>query len=134
MKADPPVVEALLLPFSVAGKTVGTIWVVAHDERRKFDAEDERMVTTLAKFASAAWQLWSARMAAESAKAALEEKVADLESLHDIIVGRELKMIQLEKEMATLRLEPRRHNLRSIALIESTPPVSAEPPRILGVG
>ncbi len=103
LKADPPVVEALLLPFSVAGKTVGTIWVVAHDERRKFDAEDERMVTTLAKFASAAWQLWSARMAAESAKAALEEKVADLESLHDIIVGRELKMMELEKEIATLR-------------------------------
>ena len=103
LKADPPVVEALLLPFSLNGKTIGTIWVVAHDERRKFDAEDERIVTTLAKFASAAWQLWTARTAAEAAKQELEENVMELESLHDIIVGRELKMMALEKEVERLR-------------------------------
>ncbi|MBA2251799.1 MAG: GAF domain-containing protein [Nitrospirales bacterium] len=103
LKADPPVVEALLLPFSLKGKTVGTIWVVAHDERRKFDVEDERIVTTLAQFASAAWQLWSAHGASAAAMSELEDKVMELENLHDIVVGRELKMMQLEKENEALK-------------------------------
>ena len=52
----PPVEECLLVPFYVQGKAVGTIWAVAHDERRKFDAEDLRQLVSLAQFASAAYQ------------------------------------------------------------------------------
>jgi len=37
----PLVEEALLVPFYVRGKAVGTIWAVSHDPQRKFDAEDE---------------------------------------------------------------------------------------------
>jgi PAS domain S-box-containing protein len=54
---QPPVEEALLVPFYVAGKAVGTIWAVAHDPGRKFDAEDERMMNSLGKFASTAYQV-----------------------------------------------------------------------------
>src|SRR6476661_5172524 len=32
----PPAEECLLVPFYLAGKAVGTIWVIAHDEQRKF--------------------------------------------------------------------------------------------------
>jgi PAS domain S-box-containing protein len=53
----PLVEEALLVPFYVGGKAVGTIWVVAHDESRKFDAEDERIMGSLGKFASSAYQI-----------------------------------------------------------------------------
>jgi PAS domain S-box-containing protein len=53
----PLVEEALLVPFYAAGKAVGTIWAVAHDEHRKFDAEDERMMNSLGKFASSAYQI-----------------------------------------------------------------------------
>ena len=53
----PSVEEALLVPFYVEGKAVGTIWAVAHDDRRKFDAEDERLMTSLGKFASSAYQI-----------------------------------------------------------------------------
>jgi PAS domain S-box-containing protein len=53
----PLVEEALLVPFYVEGKAVGTIWVVAHDENRKFDAEDERIMGSLGKFASSAYQI-----------------------------------------------------------------------------
>ena len=35
--------EGLLIPFYVDGEAVGTIWVVAHDESRRFDAEDLRV-------------------------------------------------------------------------------------------
>jgi PAS domain S-box-containing protein len=53
----PLVEEALLVPFYVAGKAVGTIWAVAHDDTRKFDAEDERIMISLGRFASSAYQI-----------------------------------------------------------------------------
>jgi PAS domain S-box-containing protein len=52
----PPVEECLLVPFYVEGKAVGTIWAVAHDHSRKFDAEDMRHLVSLGQFASAAYQ------------------------------------------------------------------------------
>jgi GAF domain-containing protein len=52
----PPAAECLLVPFYVEGKAVGTIRAIMHDDRRKFDAEDERLVTALGKFASSAYQ------------------------------------------------------------------------------
>ena len=39
----------------------------------------------------------------EKSQAALQEKVRDLELFHDVVVGREIKMMQLEKEVAMLR-------------------------------
>ncbi len=74
----PPVVEALLIPFHVDNRPVGTVWVVAHDERGKFDREDERVVKTLARFASAAWQLWRNRAAAESTARIEQQRALDL--------------------------------------------------------
>ena len=55
-QATPPAEECLLIPFYVKGKAVGTIWVIAHDDRRKFDAEDLRQLQALGRFASAAYQ------------------------------------------------------------------------------
>jgi hypothetical protein len=74
LKAEPPVVEALHVPFAVEGRPIGTVWVVAHDEGRKFDQEDERIVKTLAQFASAAWQLLKSEAAAETAVNAAKQK------------------------------------------------------------
>jgi two-component sensor histidine kinase len=52
----PLIEEALLIPFYVDGKAVGTVWVIAHDHSRKFDAEDLRVMTNLGTFAAAAYQ------------------------------------------------------------------------------
>ena len=52
----PPIVEVLLIPFHVAHKPIGTIWAIVHDDSPKFDAEDERIMRSLGKFASAAYQ------------------------------------------------------------------------------
>ena len=38
----PCIEEGLLIPFDVNGETVGTIWIVAHDQSCRFDAEDLR--------------------------------------------------------------------------------------------
>jgi signal transduction histidine kinase len=48
--------EGLLVPFHVNGEAVGTIWAIAHDEGRKFDAEDLRLLESMGRFASAAYQ------------------------------------------------------------------------------
>jgi len=52
----PLLVEGLLVPFHVNGQAVGTVWVIAHDETRKFDAEDQRLLESLATFAATAYQ------------------------------------------------------------------------------
>ena len=53
--------EALLIPFYVHGKAVGTIWAVAHDDRRRFDAEDLRQLESLGRFASSAYEVVALR-------------------------------------------------------------------------
>src|SRR5215831_18112602 len=54
--ATPLAEEGLLVPFYVNDKAVGTIWVIAHTARRQFDAEDLRLLESLGRFASAAYQ------------------------------------------------------------------------------
>jgi signal transduction histidine kinase len=56
MPVNPAAEECLLVPFYVDGKAVGTIWGIMHSDRRKFDAEDERVMASLGKFASSAYQ------------------------------------------------------------------------------
>ena len=41
----------------------------------------------------------------EQSKAELQEKILDLEKFEEVVVGRELKMIALEKELESLRVE-----------------------------
>lgn len=48
-----PPANVLLVPFADGGKLVGTIWVVRHSADRSFDSEDQRVVQSLAVFASA---------------------------------------------------------------------------------
>jgi signal transduction histidine kinase len=78
LRTEPRFVEALLIPFHHHGKAVGTVWVVAHDNERKFDGEDERIMSTLAQFASAGWQLWRAYAAADESSRRKDEYLAML--------------------------------------------------------
>jgi PAS domain S-box-containing protein len=55
-EVQPLLEEGLLIPFYVKGEAVGTIWIVAHDKSRRFDAEDLRVMTNLGTFAAAAYQ------------------------------------------------------------------------------
>jgi len=55
--------EVLLLPFGMAGREIGTLWLITHDLDRHFDAEDLRLLQSLARFAAAAYR------AVESAEA-----------------------------------------------------------------
>jgi PAS domain S-box-containing protein len=55
-EVTPLLEDALLVPFYIKGEAVGTIWVVSHDDIRRFDAEDLRVLTNLGTFAGAAYQ------------------------------------------------------------------------------
>jgi hypothetical protein len=50
-EAPLPFVEALLTPWEVKDGSNGTLWIVAHSERRKFDQQDVRLMGCLAAFA-----------------------------------------------------------------------------------
>ncbi len=75
LPVTPPVEECLLVPFCVGGKAVGTIWAIAHTDRRTFDAEDVRQLVSLGNFASSAYQ-------AVALLDALEQRVAELRTLN----------------------------------------------------
>lgn len=71
--------EALLVPFFVDGEAIGTVWVVSHDATRQFDAEDLRLLSSVAKFASASFGLLASvekRRLAELYKSELLAQVA----------------------------------------------------------
>lgn len=89
---NPPVKEALFVPFYVGRKPVGTIWALTHDRRRTFDAEDLRLLQSLARFASAAYQ--SVTMLGE-----VGERRAALSLLEDAVQARALA----EDTLARLR-------------------------------
>ena len=70
---SPPIEEALLTPFYVKGKAVGTVWVVAHDAARKFDREDLRLIESLGHLAAAAYPLSEALDAQERQSQSMRE-------------------------------------------------------------
>jgi signal transduction histidine kinase/CheY-like chemotaxis protein len=53
----PRMEEVLIAPFFVEGRAAGTLWVMAHDASREFDAEDARLLGSLAKLAGAACRI-----------------------------------------------------------------------------
>lgn len=75
-EATPLAEEGLLVPFYVGGKAVGTIWTLAHTDRRKFDAEDLRQLESMARFASAAYQTVQLLDAQQASRSALESMEA----------------------------------------------------------
>src|SRR5262245_4051250 len=68
MAIDPPIVAALLVPFHTEGKPVGTLWVIAHTPSRKFDTEDQRVLTSLSRFAAMAYQVKTAALTSVRAR------------------------------------------------------------------
>jgi signal transduction histidine kinase len=114
----PLVEEALLVPFYVEGKAVGTIWAVAHDQQRKFDAEDERVMTSLGKFASSAYQILVSLNALNFAMAGREKSEAALRlsnaTLEDLIEKRTGALRQLTIKLLQSQDEERRRFARNL--------------------
>jgi C4-dicarboxylate-specific signal transduction histidine kinase len=73
--------EGLLAPFHVNGEAVGTIWAIAHSARRQFDAEDLRLLESMGRFASAAYQTVESIEHLSSEVAARERARTELRTL-----------------------------------------------------
>jgi signal transduction histidine kinase/CheY-like chemotaxis protein len=59
-EASAPIIEGLVLPLRDAeGRPVGTIWIVAHDEERQFDATDVAILEQIASFFALATRMAS---------------------------------------------------------------------------
>jgi PAS domain S-box-containing protein len=82
----PLVEEALLMPFYVDGKAVGTVWVIIHDLSRRFDSEDLRLMTDLGAFAASAYQALGSLTKIHAASAVIEFS-------HDAIITKDLNGI-----------------------------------------
>jgi signal transduction histidine kinase len=81
--ATPLAEEGLLVPFFVAGKSVGTIWAIAHRIHRKFDAEDLRLLESMGRFASAAYYTVQSVDELKSEVAARERAETELRKIAD---------------------------------------------------
>src|SRR4030095_3118079 len=92
MPVFPAAEECLLVPFYVAGTAVGTIWAIMHTDRRKFDAEDDRVMASLGKFASSAYQAW---MHIEKLKVEVAERETAEAEVRELAKGLEAKIRRL---------------------------------------
>jgi transcriptional regulator with GAF, ATPase, and Fis domain len=89
LPVTPLIEECLLVPFYVRGKAVGTIWAIMHDDCRKFDAEDERLMSVLGQFASLAYQTLAS---INDLKFQIAEREKAETALHELASGLEAKI------------------------------------------
>ena len=91
----PAAEECLLVPFYVGGKAVGTIWGIMHSDRRKFDAEDERVMGSLGQFASSAYQVLAY---IDDLRFQVHERERAEAEAHELARGLEAKVRRLVEE------------------------------------
>ncbi len=70
-----PIVEVLVVPLA-GDNPLGTIWIVSHDERTHFDAEDVRIMTSLAEFTTSALSMIQLLNSEKRARQDAETEVA----------------------------------------------------------
>lgn len=80
---EPPVVEALLVPIPARNGPWGAIWVMSHVSSVRFDAEDLRLLTSLADFTGAAMEVARLKDIAERRAAELEAAQAALRDVEE---------------------------------------------------
>ena len=103
-RVSPAAEECLLVPFYVRGKAVGAIWAMMHSDRRRFDAEDQRLMTVLGQFASLAYQTLSTIDDLKSQIDAREKAESRLRELTRVEVG--VILDGLEAQVRTRRRIP----------------------------
>jgi signal transduction histidine kinase len=116
--AMPLAEEGLLVPFFVNGKAVGTIWTIAHRHHRKFDAEDQRLLESMGRFASAAYQTVESIEKLKSEVAARQKAETELRELTDGL-ERQVRARTKELEHRNEALAKARSELAHVARVTS---------------
>jgi signal transduction histidine kinase len=123
--AGVPLVEGLVIPVYLGTERPGTLWIIAHDEECKFDAEDVRVMTGLAEFMAGALRVMQAyenerrageRRASQIAaqKQTEEELRAAHANLEAVVQARTVQLRQLSSRLMALQDEERRRIARDL--------------------
>jgi signal transduction histidine kinase len=124
-EAGLPIVEGLVIPIYVGTESPGTLWIVTHDDECKFDAEDVRVLTSLAEFTAGALRVIRAyeqerRTTEEVAQqvAAHKQTEEELRSAHarleSVVQARTAQLRQLSSRLMALQDEERRRIARDL--------------------
>jgi signal transduction histidine kinase len=113
-KATPLAEEGLLIPFYVNGTAVGTIWAIAHDKCRKFDGEDLRLLESMSRFASAAYQAVESN---ESLRLEIDARKKAETGLRELTNGLETQVQIRTAELAAVNEELKKE-IRERRLVE----------------
>ncbi len=84
LQAEPGISEGLFAPFYISGVPVGTVWTIKHSPNNHFEAEDARIIKSLARFASAAHQTVQALQLAKSSEQRAELRFQQLVTLAEV--------------------------------------------------
>jgi PAS domain S-box-containing protein len=106
----PRIYENLLAPWAVNGQVVGTLWAIGHRPTHHFDAEDARLLQSLAGFASAAYSLLERTRVAKELRS---ERAAALNLMEDAVAARQ------EAERANVALRESEERMRHALSIET---------------
>ena len=80
LQAEPGIHEGLLAPFDIGGEPAGTVWAIKHSPDDRFEAEDARLLTSLARFAAAAHRIAAALRGSEASSRATEMTLREREA------------------------------------------------------
>ncbi|HEX2541815.1 MAG TPA: ATP-binding protein, partial [Caldimonas sp.] len=89
---EPRVEEALLAPWRAHGEVIGTVWAVGHTPERRFDAEDARLLQSLAGFAALGYQRVTTLVQVKTAQAGLEQRTHALHDAHEALAAGEARL------------------------------------------
>ena len=108
---EPRIYENLLAPWHVKGKAAGTLWAIKHAPEGRFNAEDARVLQSLARFSAAAFQMTSALDEAAAERSALrasEEQYRDaLDTMSEGFALFDADFTILDVNAETVRLDGR---------------------------
>ncbi|WP_367162050.1 ATP-binding protein [Methylibium sp.] len=76
-----PIQEVLLAPFSRAGRAIGTVWAVLEPGSKPFDAEDLRVLQSLAEFAGMTAQSSDALCTLNIARDTTERRLSEVSGI-----------------------------------------------------
>src|SRR5262249_22804613 len=126
--------EGLLAPFYVNGKAVGTIWAIAHNPGRKFDTEDLRLLESMGRFASAAYQAVESIEDLKLEIAAREKAETELRKLTDGLEAEVRARTEELEQRNTQLAEARARLAEEKLLLERSEAYMAEAQRLSHTG
>jgi CheY-like chemotaxis protein len=122
-RAQPAIVEGLVIPLMAGDRAIETIWIASHDETRQFDLEDVRIMTSLADF--------TVRLPLTPTPASIDpgsqpsESASNLKGAQILVVDNDVDALEVAAfmlEQAGATVIPASSALEALTLLSESPP------------